>query len=515
MAATLDDLLKVLEEMNKRDDERSKSEGASVSNAFLKQVGNILGISSNITQPFAFMGEMNQMVQGRREFAASIDKQALAFNNTMSTLKQDQQVSQGVSDYGPTIALKTSIDALRTGMFKVSKDTFELGMQMRAAGENSLALFDLQKKSQILGGLNVDGMDSLAKALEKSRNEYGISTEYLVDSLKSLSSRLLDFNLMGITEDVNQSIISLVQKYGVGSADLFTKAMSMVTEGGKLGKFATLGISADVFSFLEKPTAEGMEAIAAQAGSFFEQQISGFASMNRAEAMAQAKRIYGEEGAVFAAIAKLTPAEPMDVKAAADSLKSQNDIQKELTISLRGSVDDLAASINTISSTFRMFSIAVGLFLGAVLTFSSSAKGAFFSGLTSVFTSITTTLAATFSTVFTAVMASPLLLLVGIIGIAAAAIAAFVYFNKEKEDKPIEIKPPKTGGQFITNEYMAANAELTKGILSSVFASQQMLMLAQQKRTNDHLQAANNIATKIARSAAADPIIAPAQTIGS
>lgn len=510
MAATLDEILKVLESMDKRDEERSKSEGANVNNAFLKQVGNILGISSNITQPFAFMGEMNQMVQGRREFAASIDKQALAFNNTMSTLKQDEQVSQGVSEYGPTIALKTSIDALRTGMFKVSKDTFELGMQMRAAGENSLALFDLQKRSQILGGLNVDGMDSLAKALEKSRNEYGISTEYLVDSLKSLSNRLLDFNLMGITEDVNQSIISLVQKYGVGSADLFTKAMSMVTEGGKIGKFATLGISADVFSFLEKPTAEGMEAIAAQAGSFFEQQISGFASMNRAEAMAQAKRIYGEEGAVFAAIAKLSPAEPMDVKAAADSLKSQNDIQKDLTLSLKGSVDDLAAAINTISSAFRIFSVAVGLLMGMVITFKAS------SILPMIKTAIAPVLpaiAGVFSAVFTAVMASPLLLIVGIIGLAAAAIAAFVYFNKEKEDKPIEIKPPKTGGQFITNEYMAANAELTKGILGSVFASQQMLMLAQQKQTNALLAQGNATSLVIKKNTAADPVIAPAQAI--
>lgn len=496
--------------MNTRDEERSRTEGSYVTNAFLKQVGNILGISSNVTQPYAFMGEINQMVQGRREFAASIDKQALAFNNTMSTLKEDQQVSQGVSEYGPTIALKTSIDALRTGMFKVSKDTFELGMQMRAAGENSLALFDLQKRSQILGGLNVDGMDSLAKALEKSRTEYGISTEYLVDSLKSLSSRLLDFNLMGITEDVNQSIISLVQKYGVGSADLFTKAMSMVTEGGKIGKFATLGISADVFSFLEKPTAEGMEAIAAQAGSFFEQQISGFASMNRAEAMAQAKRIYGEEGAVFAAIAKLTPAEPMDVKAAADSLKSQNDIQKELTVSLKGSVDTLAASINTVSSAFRIFAVAVGLFMGAVISLKAS------SILPMIKTAIAPVLpaiAGVFSAVFTAVMASPLLLIVGIIGLAAAAIAAFVYFTKEKEDKPIEIKPPKTGGQFITNEYMAANAELTKGILGSVFASQQMLMLAQQKQTNALLQQGNSNTQGIKKNTAADPVIAPAQSI--
>ena len=31
---------------------------------------------------------------------------------------------------------------------------------------------------------------------------------------------------------------------------------------------------------------------------------------------------------------------------------------------------------------------------------------------------------------------------------------------------------------------MAANAELTKGILGSVFASQQMLAIAQQKQTN-------------------------------
>jgi hypothetical protein len=486
--------------------DRADQLSEKLKNNLTSQLTGILGLKS--ATPFGFIGQMNQMVQDRRQIVAAIDKQSLAFSRDMTVLKENTDVAAGAEQFGPQIALKTAIDSLKTGTYRLSKDSFNLAMQMRAVGESSEALFQLQRQSQVMGGTSVAQMDTLAKALERARTEYGISTEYLVDAMSKLSSRFTDFSLMGITADVNQAMIGLVQKFGTGTADLFNKAIDVVTKGGNIAKFARFGISGEVATFLEKPTAEGLEAIADKAGAFFEEQIAGFSALNKAEAVALAKQLYGEEGAVFAAIARLTPQEMTDPKVAADALKRQNDIQKDIADSLRGLNDNIAKVVNSVDSSFRIGLQVVGLITSVIITLNAikiaqaamaAANAA--GGVASV-----------------GLLGSLGPIALGVIALGAAIWGLYEIFSDDKDQvKTVKIDAPKAGGQFITNEYMAANAELTRGILSSVFASQQMFLLAEAKKQTALQTQAAQAATQTARATrtlATAPVSPPTPAIG-
>lgn len=483
----LDKILKQLEANKEADDARAEAAERSIETAFAKfslgrELANVIGAPGNLMQPYAFIGQANAVIQERREMLSALNKQSLAFGESIDSLRNVAEIQEGAQNYGPQIALKTAIDAMRNGLAGASKATYELGMQMQAVGESSDLLFNVQRQAQVLGGITLSQMDGLSKSLENARSQYGISTEYLVNAMGSLADRFMDFSLMGITADVSEAMMGLVTKYGAGTAELFNKAINSLTSGGNIAKFARFGVSEDVASFLEKPTAEGLEAIADKAGAFFEQQVSNFRSLNKAEAVAQAKSLFGEEGAMFAAIAKLTPQERQDPKAAEDALKSQVDIQRDIARSIG---DDLAGAINSVTNSTIIQAIMISSILISILatlkatSFGAALKSSLFT-ITGIFGSIAGMLSTAFSAI--AVALGP----IGLIALVAVGLGALIYglYKYFEDDKPIQIIPPKAGGQFITNEYMAANAELTKGILGSVFASQQMLAIAQQKQTN-------------------------------
>lgn len=509
MAATLDSLEKLLAEIRDQNDTAgAKSDADKFEDALREfksslsfELSRVMGLPGNMNQPFAFIGQANQMIQDRRELMASLNKQSLAFGQSVTQMRDNVDVQEGSDMYGPTIALKTSIDALKFGVFGMSKNSLDLGMQMQAVGENSAALFKMQRESQVFGGLAASQMDSLSQSLKDARDQYGISTEYLVDAMGQLANRLMDFNLMGITADVQETVVALVSKYGAGTADLFTQAINSLTSGGNIAKFSRFGISEDVASLMESGgmTPEAIESIAAQAGQFFEKQVSNFRALNKAEAIAQAKAIYGEEGAMFAAIAKLTPQEQQDPNAVQEELKSQIDIQRDMSKSLFGINDGIASLVNYAPAQLLVLGQLVALTTSMLITTKAgSALGllgpikTLLGGLGGITASIAT-------------MVGPGI--VGALGAVAVvvplvvAIGALIYglYKYFEDPEPIDIKPPKTGGNFVTNEYMAANAELTKSILGSVFASQQMLMLSQAKAQTAALNQIAGSSSKTAR----------------
>lgn len=504
MAATLDDLLKKLEELVDATEEASKSTSDSLEKQYARfslgqELAGVAGLQGNLFQPYAFIGQMNQMVRDRMEIMSAINKQAMSFGESTQSLKELTEVQAGADQFGPQIALKTSIDAMRFGLLGASKSTYELGMQMQAVGESSQALFHMQRQAQVLGGISISQMDNLSKSMEEARSEYGISTELLVNALGELGEKLIDFNLMGITADVNEAMIGLISKYGAGTEQLFTKAINSLTSGGNISKFARFGISDDVMQLMETGgmTPEAIESIAAKAGAFFEQQVAGFRSLNKAEAIAQAKAIYGEEGALFAAIAKLTPQERKDGSVDRFALMSQIDIQRDIARSIGGLADDFGSYLNRIiPAELILFTSMLAVLISIAATMKGLAISSFLKGGV---TTILGALGTMFGALKVAMVAAlgPILPVVLVVGALVGLIyGLYKYFE---DDKPIQIIPPKTGGQFVTNEYMAANAELTKGILGSVFASQQMLLLSQAKQQTALMQQNNALQQRTAR----------------
>lgn len=519
MAATLDSLEKLLTQIRDQneataqatDDDKILDALKEFKGALSFELSRVMGLPGNMSQPFAFIGQANQMIQDRRELMASLNKQSLAFGQSVTQMRDNVAVQEGSDKYGPTIALKTSIDALRHGVLGMSRGSFELGMQMQAVGENSDALFRMQRESQVFGGLAVSQMDSLSQSLKDARDQYGISTEYLVDAMGQLSSRLMDFNLMGITGEVQETVVALVSKYGAGTADLFTQAINSLTSGGNIAKFSRFGISQDVASLMETGgmTPEAIESIAAQAGEFFENQVSNFRALNKAEAIAQAKAIYGEEGAMFAAIAKLTPQEQQDPEAVKKELESQIDIQRDMAKSLFGINDGIASLLNYAPAQL----LVLGQLVALVTSIAITSKAGSALGLLGPIKTLLGGLGGLTATIASVVGPG----IVGALGAVAVvvplvlAIGALIYglYKYFEDPEPIDIKPPKTGGNFVTNEYMAANAELTKSILGSVFASQQMLLLSQAKAQTAALTSIAGSTQKTANNTGQSPVVFP------
>jgi hypothetical protein len=377
VAKSLDAIAKSLEESGKRDERYYRA-----------QLFAIMGIPGMGTDWRGSLAAFAGVVKERQSVVAALQKQALAFGATRESLLRVGKVTTGAKEFGPQIALTTAVEALNTGTMGLSDQTFNLGMEMKAVGNDSRQLFTVLRDANVLGGLTVDSTTRLTAGLKEARDKYGISTDALVNAMGDLASQFGDFQVLGQTEEIFKTQQDLIKKFGAGSEKLINDALKIITSGGRLTFFQRFGASEERSRFASGPSADALMSITNKIGPAFKDIVDRFQGgiIDEYEALRLAEERYGAEGKVFFQLSELSkksfPKVGKNLLDGADKIKNQIDIQKDIAKSL---VDDLSAWANGISATAYQFIFAAALLLNAAnIQFAASTAAAGGAGLKSI-----------------------------------------------------------------------------------------------------------------------------------
>jgi hypothetical protein len=324
----LEDLLR-----ETRGGNEAAAESNRISFRLVDEVSKAIGVKGNIQQPFAFVGMFSKVVDAQVQIISQFQKSAVGFGATVNLLRQSSVVDKTRSQFGSTIAFTTAINALSEGTFGLSDRTFTLGAQMEAAGQSSKALFQVQRNLLSLGGLTISQMDNLTTQLINARDSYGISTEYLVDSISLLSDKFADFNLLGITADVTTLMTQLTAKYGAGNDKLFANLIKAITTGDRTTEFARAGLAQEYIALQQNLTVAGLEDLASKMSQYqstvlAQQQAPGLAP---SRALEKTKQITGADIALFKQFENLQPSERLtDPAKIEEAIRLQKPIQEQI-----------------------------------------------------------------------------------------------------------------------------------------------------------------------------------------
>lgn len=372
MATTEELLTQILESLEEGNE--ASLENNRLSNQFLAQMQKAAGIPGNVQQPFAFIGILSDNINQQKTIFNQLQKSSLAFGTSVNNFKNISSVSRGAKDFGPSIALNTAIDALATGTLGLSENTFNLGLEMRAVGESSRSLFELQRTLISQGGLSISQMDSLASELKESRDQYGLSTEMLVDSIEILSQNLSQFSLMGITDELSTVITDFSQKYGAGNKQLIENMVNTLFTGDRLKQFSVLGVMPEIASLQQTPSLGGIEQVADKIAVAVENLLRQFQSQGDLPSVAfqRMENILGKGVAQIVQFSKLKPQAPVvgGVEDSAEAIKKQEAIQKEIGLHLFEANQHLAQMLAGMSSNLHAAMTSIGVAISSGFTLS-------------------------------------------------------------------------------------------------------------------------------------------------
>jgi hypothetical protein len=332
MATTEELLSEILEAL--QDGNEASLESNRLSIRFGDQLAKIAQIPGNVQQPFAFMSIMFDNINQQKQIYNQVQKAALALGSSEKALRANSMVERARQDFGPTIALNTAIDALSTGTLGLSRETFQLALEMRATGENSRSLLQLQKDLLSQGGLSVSQMNSLSLELKNARDQYGISTDYLVDSINILADKMTQFNMMGVTKELASLTTEFTAKYGMGNQKLLESVINSLFTGDKLRQFAQFGVTGEMAGLQAAPSLGGLEQVIARMAMTSENLFQQFIRQGDLPSVAYARveKVLGMNIGVLKAFSELKAQAPQSINAdkTAEEIKKQEAIQKEI-----------------------------------------------------------------------------------------------------------------------------------------------------------------------------------------
>jgi len=371
MARTAEEILSdILESI--QDGNEASLESNRLSVRFIDQLNKIAQIPGNVQQPFAFMGILYDNINQQKQIYNQVQKAALALGSSEKALRANSMVERARQDFGPTIALNTAIDALSTGTLGLSRETFQLALEMRATGESSRSLLQLQKDLLSQGGLSVSQMDSLSLELKNARDQYGISTDYLVDSINILADKMTQFNMMGVTKELASLTTEFTAKYGMGNQKLLESVINSLFTGDKLRQFAQFGVTGEMAGLQAAPSLGGLEQVIARMAMTSENLFQQFIRQGDLPSVAYARveKVLGMNIGVLKAFSELKAQAPQSINAdkTAEEIKKQEAIQKEIGLHMFEMNGKLAEMLAKMEGQVYYFTTSIGLAINAGVT---------------------------------------------------------------------------------------------------------------------------------------------------
>lgn len=106
------------------------------------------------------------------------------------------------------------LELLNEGIFRNTKETFNLGARMKATGQDIRGLAQLEANTLVLGRMTQAQTGELIKSIEEGSLKYNVAAEKIVGSLNSLQMALTPFNIMGQGAETAKVFERLLEEAG-------------------------------------------------------------------------------------------------------------------------------------------------------------------------------------------------------------------------------------------------------------------------------------------------------------
>lgn len=293
---------------------------------FTNGMGSILS-KQRINYELSRMSPLNASMF--RAIAGSVNQQmdqqriANGFGRSLRDVIGRNAMSMRRGTGGFTEQVTTQMSLAQLGMAgRSGQSTRDLATGMRLTGQNEQKLIQALRESTTIGGTTNQGLEVLSLTLNKTSKEYGISTELLLDGIASVEQNLNN-NLMGITESLDQAVMSLGGKYG-GRADLIRDLVQKAIDPSNRGEMMRAGVYdlslkiADSNTTAQEQTVL-IEQLINTLGPMAKQMTRG--GSDSIIGLGLAKGIYGDAAATAASLASMEK----NTKASVDQQSDFND----------------------------------------------------------------------------------------------------------------------------------------------------------------------------------------------
>ena len=143
---------------------------------------------------------------------------------------------------GFVAAMDSTFKQMDMGMTDLGKHTSMAAVRTAALGGDVNSLIKVQRMMQTNLGMNNDAVDNSSKRMIQLSQQYGISSDRLVNALEALAASQDTMAALGIGEQMNDSIMELTAKMGAGNEKLIAQfANSLMATGSAAVQQATVG----------------------------------------------------------------------------------------------------------------------------------------------------------------------------------------------------------------------------------------------------------------------------------
>ena len=221
------EIKKEAEDLNKKQDSMKKSLKELPG---IKQLYKMTGDEMNKSLKASFKLQERGLARGMN-ITQSLDRNAV----TISHLNDNIQGYAG--------AVETSMDMFESGLRGNNKEMATLGAMTKITGGNSKKLMGAMAKNTAGLGISQEGMSNLATTTLSMSQQYGMSTEELVDSLGAMSDQLSSFGALGIGAEMQEAGVRIGAALGPAMSEMGPKLLGAFTKGSSMVQSSILGVS--------------------------------------------------------------------------------------------------------------------------------------------------------------------------------------------------------------------------------------------------------------------------------
>ena len=314
---------KKAEDLNKKQDSMKKSLKELPG---IKQLYKMTGDEMNKSLKASFKLQERGLARGMN-ITQSLDRNAV----TISHLNDNIQGYAG--------AVETSMDMFESGLRGNNKEMATLGAMTKITGGNSKKLMGAIAKNTAGLGISQEGMSSLATTTLSMSQQYGMSTEELVDSLGAMSDQLSSFGALGIGAEMQEAGVRLGAALGPAMSEMGPKLLGAFTKGSSMVQSSILGVSKQREKLLNKEGDMNRNAfdLVITAGRNSKKIIEQFTKGARdpAFALEKATDIYGTQildaQRAYEQMDKAAKAQGLSIEAYAEKVAAEQEVNKEFT----------------------------------------------------------------------------------------------------------------------------------------------------------------------------------------
>lgn len=343
---------------------------ASTLKAFSESIFSRLGVFEAGLQGLSFaLNEINETLQDFN----TVNQRLSVINTDLGALMTENTTALQDAEYGFSLATKAITELKVAGFDKANKNITDLVARTKLQGQDTRKLIEVNQKLLGFGNLQVSEIGKLNKSILDNSLRYGITTDALVDSIRSLEKNLLSLQIGGGVSAAADAIQKLTAVFGVENQRLVETVVGEITSTqGNFQIQALLGLEkiGDRIFFGQQLTTDALVNAIVTSGKRGSDLVSG--ALDSQSRRALAATLGGQDKLVLAVNAL---SKNIDDKIVSPLKEGFDAFKNTLNFFVETAFSPFKESVARLFPTFETISIGIATLVGPLLTIVTDTLG--------------------------------------------------------------------------------------------------------------------------------------------